>query len=85
MVSMDRSLRRYSKYLAVLGGREAMAMEEPVRIINENDTVSIAELKLGDNDMLSAQVAAMLHADLLVLLTDTDGDRQNSRSTDARG
>ena len=42
-------------------------------IINENDTVSIAELKLGDNDMLSAQVAAMLHADLLVLLTDTDG------------
>lgn len=32
-VSMDRSLRRYSKYLAVLGGREAMAMEEPVRTL----------------------------------------------------
>ena len=44
-----------------------------VPVINENDTVSIAELKLGDNDMLSAQVAAMVHADLLVLLTDTDG------------
>ena len=42
-------------------------------VINENDTVSIAELKLGDNDMLSAQVAAMVHADLLLLLTDTDG------------
>lgn len=32
-VSMDRSLRRYNKYLAVLGGREAMAMEEPVRTL----------------------------------------------------
>ena len=42
-------------------------------VINENDTVSIAELKLGDNDMLSSQVAAMMHADLLVLLPDTDG------------
>ena len=44
-----------------------------IPIINENDTVSIAELKVGDNDTLSAQVAAMAQADLLVLLTDVDG------------
>ncbi|MEW4353930.1 glutamate 5-kinase [Streptococcus pneumoniae] len=44
-----------------------------IPIINENDTVSIAELKVGDNDTLSAQVAAMVQADLLVLLTDVDG------------
>ena len=44
-----------------------------VPIINENDTVAIEELKIGDNDTLSAQVAAMVHADLLVLLTDIDG------------
>ena len=44
-----------------------------IPIINENDTVSIEELKVGDNDTLSAQVAAMVQADLLVLLTDVDG------------
>ena len=44
-----------------------------IPIINENDTVSIAELKVGDNDTLSAQVASMVQADLLVLLTDVDG------------
>ena len=42
-------------------------------IINENDSVVIDELKVGDNDTLSAQVAAMVQADLLVLLTDVDG------------
>ncbi len=44
-----------------------------VPIINENDTVAVEELKIGDNDTLSAQVAAMVHADLLILLTDIDG------------
>jgi glutamate 5-kinase len=44
-----------------------------VPIINENDTVSIEELRFGDNDSLSANVAALLHADLLVLLTDVAG------------
>ena len=40
-------------------------------IINENDTVSIEELRVGDNDKLSAQLAVMVHADLLILVTDT--------------
>ena len=44
-----------------------------VPVINENDTIAIEELKVGDNDTLSAQVAAMLHASLLILLTDIDG------------
>lgn len=44
-----------------------------VPIINENDAVAVAELKVGDNDTLSAQVAGMMQADLLVLLTDVDG------------
>jgi len=42
-------------------------------IINENDTVAVAELKFGDNDTLSALVASNLDADLLVILTDTAG------------
>lgn len=44
-----------------------------VPIVNENDTVAIDEIVLGDNDTLSAQVAMLVSADLLVLLTDTDG------------
>src|SRR6266511_3613112 len=44
-----------------------------VPIINENDAVSFTELKFGDNDKLSALVASLLPADLLVILTTVDG------------
>ncbi|MCF7833473.1 MAG: glutamate 5-kinase [Candidatus Marinimicrobia bacterium] len=44
-----------------------------VPIINENDSVSVDELKFGDNDTLSALVSSLIDADLLVLFTDTDG------------
>lgn len=46
-------------------------------IINENDAVSLAEIKFGDNDMLSALVACLLPADLLVILTTVDGVLEN--------
>lgn len=42
-------------------------------IINENDTVSIEELTFGDNDMLSALVSGLVHADQLMILTDING------------
>jgi glutamate 5-kinase len=42
-------------------------------IVNENDTVAVAEIKVGDNDNLSALVASLIEADLLILLTDVDG------------
>lgn len=42
-------------------------------IINENDTVSVAELTFGDNDMLGALVSGLVHADLYIMLTDTNG------------
>ncbi|MGY2892053.1 glutamate 5-kinase [Deinococcus sp. UYEF24] len=42
-------------------------------IINENDAVAVEEIKVGDNDSLSAFVANMLEADLLVILTDAPG------------
>jgi glutamate 5-kinase len=42
-------------------------------IVNENDTVATEEIKVGDNDNLSALVASLIEADLLVLLTDVDG------------
>jgi glutamate 5-kinase len=44
-----------------------------VPVINENDTTATDEISFGDNDFLAAQVAILLNADLLLLLTDTDG------------
>jgi len=44
-----------------------------VPIINENDSVVVDEIKFGDNDMLSAQVAALLQARKLIIMTDIDG------------
>jgi glutamate 5-kinase len=41
-------------------------------IVNENDTVATAEIRFGDNDQLAAQVAALVNADALVLLSDVD-------------
>ena len=48
-----------------------------IPVINENDAVSSTELKFGDNDKLSALVAALLPADLLVILTTVDGVIEN--------
>ncbi len=48
-----------------------------IPIINENDAVSFTELKFGDNDKLSALVACLLPADLLVILTTVDGVLEN--------
>jgi glutamate 5-kinase len=44
-----------------------------IPIINENDTVSVEEIKIGDNDTLAAQSAVLWSADLLVLFSDIDG------------
>jgi glutamate 5-kinase len=44
-----------------------------VPVINENDTTTTDEISFGDNDFLAAQVAVLIGADLLVMLTDTDG------------
>lgn len=52
-----------------------------IPIINENDTVSIDEIKFGDNDNLAALVAVLIDADLVVLLTDIDGLYTDNPST----
>ena len=44
-----------------------------IPIVNENDSVSVDEIKFGDNDEVSALVAGLVYADLLVLMTDVDG------------
>ncbi|TAL02049.1 MAG: glutamate 5-kinase [Verrucomicrobia bacterium] len=55
-----------------------------VPIINENDAVSFTEIKVGDNDTLSALVASLLPADLLVILTTVDGVVENFGKADPR-
>jgi glutamate 5-kinase len=52
---------------------DAILQKGVVPIINENDTTSTEEIKFGDNDKLSALVAKLLHANLLVILSDVDG------------
>jgi len=47
--------------------------EGVIPVINENDTVSVAEIKIGDNDTLAAQSAILWSADLLILFSDIDG------------
>jgi glutamate 5-kinase len=44
-----------------------------VPVVNENDTVATSEIRFGDNDRLAALVAHLVHADLLVLLSDVEG------------
>lgn len=53
-------------------------------IINENDAVSFTELKFGDNDKLSALVASLLPADLVIILTTVDGVIENFGKADPR-
>ena len=55
-----------------------------IPVINENDAVSTTELKFGDNDKLSALVAALLPAELLIILTSVDGLMENFGETNAR-
>lgn len=52
-----------------------------VPVINENDTISTAEIKFGDNDQLSALVSGLCNADLLVMLSDVDGLLMKDKKT----
>ena len=62
-----------SRYLNARATLQTLLDFGVVPVINENDSVATEEIKLGDNDMLSAMVASALAADVLVLLTDQDG------------
>lgn len=78
-----RNRRRYLNARATL---QELLRRGALPIVNENDTVSVDELKLGDNDTLGAIVAALIDADVLFLATDIDGlyDADPRRVPDAR-
>ncbi|MBK8230720.1 MAG: glutamate 5-kinase [Candidatus Eisenbacteria bacterium] len=65
-------MRRQS-YLNARNTFETLRQHGVIPIVNENDTVATEEIRVGDNDNLSALVAGLVDADLLVLLTDQEG------------
>jgi glutamate 5-kinase len=62
-----------ARYLNAKNTFSALLEKGVVPVINENDTVAVEEIKLGDNDNLSALVANLIEADLLIILSDIDG------------
>ena len=62
--------QQYSNAYATL---TELLKRDVIPIINENDSVSVDELTFGDNDMLSALVSGLIHADHLIILTDING------------
>ena len=65
--------RSRQRYLNLRNTLLTLLKSGVIPIINENDTTAVDEIKVGDNDNLSALVASNLEADLLIILTDTDG------------
>lgn len=75
--------RRYLNARATLS---TLLERRVVPIVNENDTVTTDEIRLGDNDTLAAQVANLIDAEVLILLTDQSGlfDKDPRQHTDAQ-
>lgn len=61
------------RYLNARNTFQALLSQGVIPIVNENDTVATEEIRFGDNDNLSAQVASLVEADILLLLTDQEG------------
>ena len=66
-------LRNRRRYLNARTALQELLRLGAQPIVNENDTVAVDELKLGDNDNLAAAVASLVQADLLLIATDIDG------------
>jgi len=66
-------LKNRKRFLNAKHTLETLLEHKVLPIINENDSVTIDEIKIGDNDTLSATVACLLNAQLLIILSDVDG------------
>lgn len=62
-----------TRYLNASHTLQALLARGVIPVINENDTISTDEIKFGDNDKLSSLVAGLVHADLLIILSDVEG------------
>ena len=66
-------LRERKRFLNARCAIEAILARKVIPIVNENDVVAVDEIRMGDNDTISALVTLLCGADMLVLLTDVDG------------
>jgi glutamate 5-kinase len=84
LTSEDLNSRK--RYLNARNALLTLLEWKVVPIINENDTVMVEEIKLGDNDNLGAMIALLMDADLLIILTDIEGlyDKDPRTVPDAR-
>ncbi len=80
---IDSRMRRQNAFNTI---ERILQTRNIVPVINENDTVAVEELRFGDNDRLSAEVAQLVGANLLLLVTSSDGlmDSHGERITRAR-
>lgn len=85
LLSAD-DVRARERYVNAKNALESSLKLGTVPIVNENDSVATSELKLGDNDTLSAWVAYLVDADALIVLTDVEGlfDADPRRASGAR-
>lgn len=85
LLSAD-DFRDRGRYKNLQNTMRAMLSKKIVPIINENDPLAVSEIKVGDNDKLSSDVALFLDADLLLIFTDEDGlfDDNPKKNPDAR-
>ena len=79
-------LQNRRRYLNACNTFETLLGHRVVPVVNENDTVSVDEIKFGDNDTLAALVASLIQADALLLLSDVAGlyDRDPTQYADAQ-
>ena len=74
---------RHHQYMNSRNALLALLGMNVIPVINENDAVAVDEIKIGDNDNLSAVVAALVDADALIILSDIDGVYTANPRTDA--
>ena len=69
----EDDMRNRKRFLNAKNALDSLFKMQVIPVINENDTVTVSEIKFGDNDTLSAHVFNLIEADLLIMLSDIDG------------
>ncbi|MBL6664936.1 MAG: glutamate 5-kinase [Rickettsiales bacterium] len=84
LTSQDCNERK--RYLKSKSTIKTLLEHNVIPIVNENDSLGVEEIKIGDNDRLAARVSQMISADILLLLSDVDGlyDKNPNVNKDAR-
>lgn len=83
LLTREDTVKR-DRYTNIRNTFNALFAHKIIPIINENDAVAVDEIKIGDNDTLSAQVASIIDADLLIILSDIEGLYTSNPSKDKK-